>query len=233
MISRSSRWRHRQWRSIASAEGTLARPPTREEDIVEDTSRSRRWLGRLATFVGLLFVTVAGGAFLLSRADGPVFVFAGGPLRSGEQVNFADMDWETLDALHELELEIVGTASSRTLWFSVHEGAPYLACDLDCIDGRLARWPQQIERDNRVVIRIDAMRVEGRLIHVPHGSAEYAAARAGRERKYSGEEGGRAGAETAAHSAVVEVGESLTGRAKRKEPGDRLYRMTPRVPERE
>jgi hypothetical protein len=195
---------------------------------VEDTSRSRGWLGRLAAIFGLLLATFAGGALLLPRADGPVFVFAGGPLRSGEQVDFADLDWNALDELHELELEIVGAASSRTLWFSVHEGVPYVACDLDCVDGRLTRWPQQIELNDRVVIRIDAKRVAGRLIHVPHGSAEYKAVRAGRERKYSGDEGGRTAAESAAHGAVVEVGEALTGRSSRKEPGDRLYRVDPR-----
>jgi len=198
------------------------------EDILEDTSRRSGWLGRLAAIIGLLVVTLAGGAFLLARADGPVFVFAGGPLRSGEQVDFAEMDWHALDELHELELEIVGAESSRTLWFSVHEGVPYVACDLDCIDGRLTRWPQQIERDARVVIRIDAKRVDGRLIHVPHGSAEYQVVRAGRSLKYSGDEGGRAATETAAHSTVVGVGEALTGRSKRSEPGDRLYRVDPR-----
>ena len=157
-----------------------------------------------------------------------MFVFAGGPLRSGEQVDFADMDWEALDELHELELEIVGAASSRTLWFSVYEGVPYVACDLDCIDGRLTRWPQQIDRDDRVVIRLDSKRVEALLTHVPHGSAEYEAVRLGREQKYSGDEGGRAAAEAAAHGAVVGVGEVLTGRSKRAEPGDRMYRVDPR-----
>jgi hypothetical protein len=49
-----------------------------------------------------------------------------------------------------------------------------------------------------------------------------------RERKYAGDEGGRAAAETAAHGAVVEVGEALTGRARRSEPGDRMYRVAPR-----
>jgi hypothetical protein len=105
---------------------------------------------------------------------------------------------------------------------------PYVACDLDCIGGRLTRWPQQIERDDRVVIRIEGMRAEARLVHVPHGSAEYETVKAGRARKYSGNSGGRAAAETAAHGAVVGVGEALTGRSKRKEPGDRLYRVDPR-----
>ena len=195
---------------------------------MEDGSRRRTWPGRLAVLVALVVAVLAGGAFLLSRADGPVFVFAGGPLRSGELVDFADMDWDAVDHLHELELEIVDSGSSRTLWFSVSDGVPYVACDLDCIGGRLTRWPQQIERDDRVVIRIDGRRALGRLTHVHHGSAEYELARSGRERKYSGDEGGRAAAETAAHEAVVEVGEVLTGRSRRSEPGDRLYRVAPR-----
>jgi hypothetical protein len=194
---------------------------------VEGTSRNT-WLARLAVVAGLLLAAVIGGGLLLSRADGPVFVFAGGPLRSGEQVDFGAMDWEALDALHELEMEIVGAESSLTLWFSVHEGVAYVACDLDCIDGRLTRWPRQIERDARVVIRIDGKRVAARLSHVPHGSAEYAIVRVGRERKYSGDEGGRAAAETAAHGAVVGVGEALTGRSRSAEPGDRLFRVDPR-----
>lgn len=198
-----------------------------------DSSRSRTWLRRIAVLVVLLVALLAGGALLLSRADGPVFVFAGGPLRSGELVDLDRLDWESLDERHELELEleIVGAGSSLTLWFSVHEGVPYVACDLDCVGGRLTRWPQHIERDDRVVLRIDGQRAEGRLIHVPHGTAEYREARARREQKYSGGEGGRAAAETAAHGAVVEVGEVLTGRAAREEPGDRLYRVAPRRPQ--
>lgn len=195
---------------------------------MEATSRRIAWPRRLAVVAGLLVVALAGGAFLISRADGPVFVFAGGPLRSGEPIDLGAIDWDTLDALHELEMEIVGERSSLTLWFSVSEGAAYVACDLDCVGGALTRWPQQIEHDDRVVIRIDERRADARLVHVPHGSTEYGVARAARERKYSGGDGGRAAAETAAHGAVVDVGEVLTGRASRNEPGDRLYRVDPR-----
>jgi hypothetical protein len=197
---------------------------------VEVSTRRRRWPGRLAAAVGLLVAAFASGAFLVSRADGPVFVLAGGPFRSGQQVEFAAMDWDALDELHELEMELVGAGSSLTLWFSVTDGVPYVGCDLDCVGGRLNRWPQQVERDDRVVIRIDGRRVNGRLAYVRHGSAEYESARADRERKYSGEAGGRAAAETAAHGAVVSVGEVLTGRSGRDEPGDRLYRVDPRPP---
>lgn len=195
---------------------------------MKDRQGRTRWLRRLAAIVGLIVAALACGAFVISRADGPVFVFAGGPLRSGEMLDFADLDWKALDELHELELEIVGAQSSRMLWFSVHEGVPYVACDLDCNDGQLDRWPQQIERDDRVVIRIDTKRVEGRLAHVLHDSKEYEIARAGRQRKYSGSEGGLAAAESAAHGTVVSVGEVLLGRSKRSDPGDRLYRVDAR-----
>jgi hypothetical protein len=195
---------------------------------VAEGSQRRTRIRRIAALLGLLLALIAGGAFLLSRADGPVFVLAGGPFRSGEVVELATLDWEKLDALNELEMEIVGAASSRILWFSVHDGRAYVACDLDCVGGRLTRWPQQIDRDDRVVIRIDGRRAEARLRHVPHGTREYRDVRAGRDRKYSGEAGGRAAAETAAHGTVVSVGEILTGRAGSAEPGDRLYRVDPR-----
>lgn len=184
-----------------------------------------RWL---AVGAALLVAVAALGTWLLARADGPVFVFAGGPFRSGERVALADLDWAALDARTELELELVAEATSLTLWFSVHEGAAYVACDLDCTGGRLDRWPRHVERDDRVVVRIDGRRAEARLTQVPHGTQEYALARAGRERKYAGDSGVRGAAERAAHDAVVDVGEALTGRARRDEPGDRLYRIDPR-----
>lgn len=195
---------------------------------MEERFRKTTWLRGLAALAVVLIVALAGGMLLLSRADGPVGIFAGGPLRSGESTGLADIDWTALDVLPDLELEIVGEGRSRTLWFSVHEGVPYVACDLDCVGGRLTRWPQQIERDDRVVIRIDGRRAEGRLVHVPHETPEYAVVRAGRERKFSGAGGAGAAASVAAHDAVVDVGESLTGRSKRSEPGDRLYRVDPR-----
>ena len=188
----------------------------------------RPWIKRIAIACTLLVLVVASGRWLVAQADGPFFIFAGGPFRSGDPVRFDEMDWSRLDTLHELQMEIVGDATSLTLWFSVHEGAAYVACDLDCVDGKLSRWPVHVERDNRVVLRIEGQNVEGRLSHVPHGTEEYTGVRAGRKQKYSGEGGGRAASETAAHGAVVNVGEALTGRANRTEPGDRLYRFDPR-----
>ena len=194
-----------------------------------DNGKNRKtWVSRIAIIVLVLATLFFGLSFLLSRADGPVFIFAGGPFRSGEEVELTDLDWGSLDALHELEMEIVGSSNSLTLWFSVHEGVPYVACDLDCVGGMLTRWPQQVDLDKRVVVRIEDKRADGQLVHVLHDTAEYSLVRAGRSQKYAGDTGGRAAAETAAHSTVVNVGEVLTGRDQREEPGDRLYRIDPR-----
>jgi len=92
----------------------------------------------------------------------------------------------------------------------------------------LNRWPQQVELDKRVVVRIDEKRANGVLVYVPHETHEYKQVRVGRNQKYAGGNGGRAAAETAAHSTVVNVGEILTGRDQLEEPGDRIFRINPR-----
>ena len=199
--------------------------------MTESSTSQRSWPMRLVVLVAVLGIVWGASSLLLARADGPTWVFHGGPFRSGDPVDFAGVDWKRLDALNELEMELVAEESSLTLWFSVYDGVPYVGCDLDCVGGRLTRWPQQIAKDDRVVLRLDGKLVSGRLVHVPHGTPEYAAARAARELKYAGDEGGRAAAETAAHGAVVGVGEALTGRAGSDEPGDRLYRVVPRPSE--
>ncbi len=119
---------------------------------MEKTQGRISWLRRLTLVAGILGAVLIFSFYLLSRSDGPLFIFAGGPLRSGEPIELNALDWRSLDSLHELEMEIVGEQSSLTLWFSVHDGVPYVACDLDCVGGVLTRWPQQIDQDNRVVI---------------------------------------------------------------------------------
>ena len=189
---------------------------------------SSGWGRPVVAGLGAVVLVVGLGLFLIGRADGPFFIFQGGPFRSGELVAYDAVDWTALDTKTELEMELVGAETSLTLWFSVTDGVAYVACDLDCEGGRLTRWPSEVRKDDRVVMRIDDRRIEGRLGYVPHETAEYEAVKADRDRKYSGEGGGRAAAETAAHATVVDVGETLTGRAGRAEPGDRVFRFDPR-----
>ncbi|MCH2185405.1 hypothetical protein MK280_05985, partial [Myxococcota bacterium] len=94
------------------------------------SNRNRLWVRRLLwafVVVGVAWIVVA---VFLRQADGPVFVFAGGPLQAGQEVELDEIDWSSVDDLHEIEMELVGRGRSLTLWFSVSDGVPYVACDL-------------------------------------------------------------------------------------------------------
>jgi hypothetical protein len=180
-------------------------------------------LTRLIALGAWILVAVAICAALLRLSDGPTLVFPGGPLRSGEPVVFDSVAWDELDGLRELELEVQRTRTSRLLWFSVYEGRPYFSCGFACDGGWPKRWPYQVDRDARVVLRIDGKRIEAQLERVAEGSPEYAAAYAARRRKFGGAEGGRESAERVAAESVVRMGKPLS-----EEPRGRLYRAVAR-----
>ena len=178
-----------------------------------------RWLG------GIAFVMACLG-FGLRFLDGPLFVLHGGPLRSGDYVGYADVDWRSLDGLREMELELAGTGRSLLLWFSVTDGRPYISCGFGCDDGFLTRWPRQVEQDPRVVVRLDGMRIRARAEQVPHGSEEHDVARADRHAKFSAGEDSRARAELGAHNAIVKLGSELSD-DEAAGPSSRLFRIVP------
>jgi hypothetical protein len=164
-----------------------------------------------------------GFAIFLRFSDGPVLVFPGGPLRTGEPMAFDAVDWQGLDRFRELELEAERTGRSRLLWFSVYEGRPYFSCGFGCDGGWPKRWPYHIDRDARVVLRIDGKRIEARLERVPEDSPEYLAARTTRTIKFGGGGGSREAVEREAAESVVRLGRQLSGA-----PKGRLYRAVSR-----
>jgi len=177
-------------------------------------------LGRLSSWI---VVGVIVFAVFLRFSDGPVLVFPGGPLRSGEPMAFDAADWRALDRLRELELEVERTGRSRLLWFSVYEGRPYFSCGFGCEGGWPKRWPYHIDRDARVVLRLDGKRLEARLERVWEHSPEYAAARRARRSKFGDAGGSREAAERDAAESVVRWGSQLSGA-----PKGRLYRAVSR-----
>ena len=66
------------------------------------------WGKRIALGAGIVLIFVVAAALFISRADGPFFIFQGGPFRSGELVAYEALDWSALDDRTELELELVG-----------------------------------------------------------------------------------------------------------------------------
>ncbi len=181
------------------------------------------WLRRMGWVLFSIVVGALVFATFLRFSDGPVLVFPGGPLRSGEPVAFESVDWAELDRFRELELEVQRTGRSRLLWFSVYEGRPHFSCGFACDGGWPKRWPYHIDRDDRVVLRLDGKRIEARLERIAECSPEYAAARRARESKFSGAGGGREAAEQVAAETVVQWGSQLSDA-----PKGRLYRAVSR-----
>lgn len=181
----------------------------------------RRRIGRLSAWI---VVAVLAFATFLRFSDGPVLVLPGGPLRSGLPVAFESVDWGELDALREIEVELQRTGTSRLLWFSVYQGRPYLSCGFACDGGWPKRWPYHVDRDARVVLRLDGKRIEARLERVAEDSPEYAAARRAREIKFKGVSEGREAAEQVAAESVVRLGSQLSDA-----PKSRLYRVVSRT----
>jgi len=172
---------------------------------------------------GGIVVGVIGFAVFLRFSDGPVLVFPGGPLRSGEAMAFDAVDWRALDRIREVELEVERTGRSRLLWFSVYEGRPYFSCGFGCEEGWPKRWPYHIDRDPRVVLRLDGKRIEARLERVGEHSPEYVAARQARMSKFGGAGGSREAAEREAAESITRWGGRLSGA-----PKGRLYRAVSR-----
>lgn len=165
----------------------------------------------------------AGFILYLRVSDGPILVFPGGPIRSGEPLAFEQVDWLAMDKFREIELEVARTGRSRLLWFSVHKGAPYLSCGFACENQWAKRWPHHIDLDSRVVLRVDGKRIEASLERVLEPSEDYAAARAGRSRKFGDSGEGRETIEREAAGSVVRLGRRVS-----KGEGGRLYRAAPR-----
>jgi hypothetical protein len=162
-------------------------------------------------------------------ADGPIAVFPGGPFTSGVHTEYGDVDWARLGHLRELEFQLVTPPKSRTAWFTVHKGIPYIHCAF-CTNRTLKKWPRELERDNRIIVRIGGMRIPGRAVRVPDPSEELLAVRRASRDKYSGPSGLRAAAESGAASVVVGVAESVPGAEAEGEPDSWRFRVETRLP---
>lgn len=140
-----------------------------------------RWLRRVGLGVGLAVVLASAALFVASRfSDGPLGPIAGGPLRSGELVTDANVDWVAVGA-REVELQLVDPPRSRRTGSLVLDGQLYIPCDLGFIWRRIPsagfraiarvlwavkHWHEDALRDGRVVLRIAGKRYERQAVRV-------------------------------------------------------------------
>ncbi len=96
-------------------------------------------------------------------SDGPIAMFAGGPLERGELVTAPVADWSFAAAVEEMELQLVEPPRSRTVWLIVYEGRLYVPCGFMSVP-LFKQWPYQAVEDGRAVIRVRGRRYERQLV---------------------------------------------------------------------
>ena len=124
-----------------------------------------RWLGIGA----IAFAVLVGGIAVGARfSDGPLAIFAGGPLVAGEFVTGPEPDWTFASAIDTVELQLLEPARSRTTWILEHEGKIYIPCGyLNSALGRIwKKWPIEAEKDPRAIVRIEGKRYGRELLRV-------------------------------------------------------------------
>ena len=135
----------------------------------------------------VVVVVVASLVFVVAkrRSDGPFnAMIPGGPMTSGELLpELPAGDWSGLQG-KIIELELVGTGSTRYTGLMVHNGALFIPCDLGFVWNRLSgaqrwpmhavylfkRWHKDAAEDGRVVLRVDGKRYERHAVRVTEPS---------------------------------------------------------------
>ncbi len=135
--------------------------------------KALKWGGAV---IGAMVLATGLGYGVLRLQDGPVEFFpwftisVGGPFRSGEPTPSPE-DWTFVRDVDEFELQTLDPSSSRTVWAMVVDGRLFIVSGyMGSTIGRLwKQWPLDMERDNRVVLRIDGRLYEQRLERITEG----------------------------------------------------------------
>ena len=124
--------------------------------------------GMAAIIVATLIAVIASLMIAARLSDGPIAIFPGGPLESGELVTGPEPDWSFARDIDTVELELVTPPRSRTTWILEHERKIYVPCGyMKTPWGRLwKKWPLEAEADSRAIVRIEGKRYERQLVRI-------------------------------------------------------------------
>ena len=120
----------------------------------------------------LVSITAIGTAALKARSsDGPTLLFSGGPLISGPLIGGPEPDWQFTDQIDSVELQLLGTRTSRKVWIHQYDGKIYV------MSGRRDTflfqlwftWPVHAAEDGRAIVRIDGKRYRRQMRRVRSG----------------------------------------------------------------
>ena len=187
-----------------------------------------RKLIRLAFIAFATIAALVGSVAIVARfSDGPIFVFPGGPLIAGQRVEYASVDWEEFADVREIEFQLESPPRSRVTRMTIHDGKPYVPCAF-CTNRVLKRWPRELERDDRVLIRANGKLIEGRARRVPQDSSEYREARDAHLNKFGNPDRAINVVESGAARIVVGAGQAAPGHEGSAKSDSWMYRIDPR-----
>ena len=103
--------------------------------------------------------------------DGPIAIIAGGPFSSGELYSGPEPDWSPMRTRAEVEFQLVEPPRSRITWIAEHDGKPYIVSGyMNTTFGKLwKKWPHEIAKDDRILLRVDDVIYERRLDRIMEG----------------------------------------------------------------
>ena len=127
-------------------------------------ARFFRWTGFLIlAVVAALAVT----AFAARMSDGPIGIFAGGPLESGELRAEGLSDWSEFRGTDALDLQLLEPPRSRRVWLYVDDdGSLYIPCGFVRTLSVWKHWPHEALADGRAVIRVEGQRFPVELVRI-------------------------------------------------------------------
>ena len=140
---------------------------------MEKLEKILKWIG-----ITIGSIIVAMGLFFayMRLHDGPVefvpwfTISTGGLFRSGELIPSPD-DWTFLKDREEIEMQTLNLGTTKTIWISVVNRRMFIASGRrNTRIGRIwKQWPQRVDEDDRIILRVDDKLYEQRLLPITEG----------------------------------------------------------------
>lgn len=125
-----------------------------------------KWIGiSAAALVALIGLLVGGILLYAPYHDGPIAMFPGGALTSGELISEKIPEWSIVASVDTIEMQLVADDNrSRTTWILYHGGSAYIPVTLGFPPGK--SWHKLAARQGDALVRISGKRYPVTLIKV-------------------------------------------------------------------
>ncbi|MCR9095212.1 MAG: hypothetical protein NXI30_13410 [bacterium] len=103
--------------------------------------------------------------------DGPIAIVPGGPFERGERYTGPEPDWSFMRTRDEVEFQLLDPPRSRITWVAEHENKVYIVSGyMNTTFGKIwKQWPHEVEKDNRILLRVDDTIYERQLVRIMEG----------------------------------------------------------------